>query len=221
MGASVLWPAHCASPGDSTTHGYLSVYRSFASEVPTHPAPTCSTTGFRQGLWYSTGRFLDRDRYRDGAVWPGTGQLPASSQRPEELVARYAARWCIEVAFFDARQTLGVGQARNRLRKAVERTVPFGMICLSLVTVWYATAGHTPDVAAERRAHSPWYQSKTEPSFEDMTVKLRRVIIAARFRSPRPDLATPKKPRPFCWPGPQPEHDRLEVRNTRVGFCWR
>ncbi|MGW0630092.1 hypothetical protein [Streptomyces sp. NPDC002758] len=44
---------------------------------------------------------------------------------PENLVARYAGRWCIEVAFFDARQSLGVGQARNRTRLAVERTVPF------------------------------------------------------------------------------------------------
>jgi hypothetical protein len=112
---------------------------------------------------------------------------------PEELVARYAARWCIEVAFSDARQILGVGEARNRLKKAVERTVPFGMVCLSLVTVWYATAGHSPDVAAERRARSPWYRTKTEPSFEDMTVKLRRVIIAGRFRSPCPDLATPEE----------------------------
>ena len=115
------------------------------------------------------------------------------ASRPEELITRYAARWCIEVAFFDARQTLGVGQARNRPKQAVERTVPFGMICLSLVTVWYATAGHTPNVAAERRAHSPWYRTKVEPSFEDMTVKLRRVIIAARFRGPRPDLATPEE----------------------------
>jgi hypothetical protein len=28
-----------------------------------------------------------------------------------------------------------------------------------------------------------------------MTVKLRRVIIAARFRGPRPDLATPEETR--------------------------
>jgi hypothetical protein len=28
-----------------------------------------------------------------------------------DLVARYAARWAIEVTFFDTRQTLGVGQA--------------------------------------------------------------------------------------------------------------
>ena len=31
------------------------------------------------------------------------------------------------------------------------------------------------------------YTTKTEPSYDDMTVKLRRVIIAARFRSPCPD----------------------------------
>jgi hypothetical protein len=114
---------------------------------------------------------------------------------PPELVARYAARWSIEVAFFDARQTLGVGQARNRTRQAVERTVPFGLICLSLVIVWYATAGHSPADAAERRSRSRWYTTKTEPSFEDMTIKLRRVLIADRFRPSRPDQATPEETR--------------------------
>jgi hypothetical protein len=114
---------------------------------------------------------------------------------PEDLVARYASRWSIEVAFFDARQTLGVGEARNRLRTAVERTVPFGLICQSLTIVWFATAGHTPDTAAERRARSPWYLTKTEPSFEDMTIKLRRVIIAARFQHPGLDLPRPEETR--------------------------
>src|SRR6187431_840667 len=55
----------------------------------------------------------------------------------EDLVARYASRWGIEQAFADARQIIGVGQARNRTRRAVERTVPFGLICFSVVTVWY------------------------------------------------------------------------------------
>jgi hypothetical protein len=32
--------------------------------------------------------------------------------------------------------TLAVGEARKRLPRAVERTVPFGLTCLSLVTVW-------------------------------------------------------------------------------------
>jgi hypothetical protein len=100
----------------------------------------------------------------------------------EDLVARYAARWCIEVAFSDARQILGIGQARNRTRQAVHRTAPFGLICLSLVTIWYAATGHAPTDVTERRARSHWYTTKTKPSFEDMTIKLRRVIIVTRFR---------------------------------------
>jgi hypothetical protein len=31
-----------------------------------------------------------------------------------------------------------------------------------------------------RQAHR-WYTTKTEPSFDDMTIKLRRVIIAHQF----------------------------------------
>ena len=111
----------------------------------------------------------------------------------EDLVARYAARWCIEVAFSDARQILGVGQARNRTRQAVHRTVPFGLICLSLVTLWYTTAGHTPTDVTERREHARWYTTKTEPSFDDMTIKLRRVIIATRFRPQAPYQASPEQ----------------------------
>src|SRR3954449_367538 len=62
----------------------------------------------------------------------------------EDLVARYASRWGIEQAFADARQIVGVGEARNRTRRAVERTVPFGLICFSVVTLWYALHGHAP-----------------------------------------------------------------------------
>ncbi len=113
----------------------------------------------------------------------------------EDLVARYASRWGIEQAFADARQVLGVGEARNRLRAAVERTVPFGLICLSLVTVWYAVSGHAPEDAQIHRARARWYTTKTEPSYNDMIIKLRRVIIAARFSGPRPDQVTPQETR--------------------------
>jgi DDE superfamily endonuclease len=118
----------------------------------------------------------DTPRTRDGddrgyGLPPVTTDLTSTA---ETLVARCAARWSIEVAFFDARQTLGVGQARNRTRQAVERTVPFGLICLSLVTVRYATAGHSPADTPDRRSRARWYTTKTEPSFDDMTTKLRR-----------------------------------------------
>jgi len=51
---------------------------------------------------------------------------------PAQVIERYAARWSIEVAIEDAKQTTGVGQARNRAPTAVERTVPFGLIINSL-----------------------------------------------------------------------------------------
>jgi hypothetical protein len=114
---------------------------------------------------------------------------------PEEIIARYAARWSIEVTFFDVKNILGVGQARNRVTKAVERTVPFGLLCHSLLIIWYARNGHNPTDTAHRRAAAPWYRSKTEPSTLDMLTALRHQIIAARFlpSTPRP-ATTPRNP---------------------------
>ncbi len=100
---------------------------------------------------------------------------------PEDIIARYAARWSIEVTFFHVKNLLGVGQARNRVTKAVERTVPFGLLCHSLLIIWYALNGHATTDTAHRRASAPWYRTKTEPSTLDMLIKLRHQIIAARF----------------------------------------
>jgi len=88
---------------------------------------------------------------------------------PEDLVARYASRWGIEQAFADARQIVGVGEARNGKRHAVERTVPFGLICFSAVSVWYALHGHAPDDVAAHRTRARWYTTKTEPSYHDIS----------------------------------------------------
>lgn len=107
-----------------------------------------------------------------------------------DLVARYACRWAIEVTFFDTRQTLGVGQARNRTAQAVTRTWAFGMYVYTLVVLWYAMHGHRSGIVAERRVHAPWYLSKTDPSFADMLTALRRTLIAARFMGSRPAQPT-------------------------------
>ena len=102
------------------------------------------------------------------------------------LVERYAGRWSIEQAFADARHVLGAGEARTRARKAVERTVPFAMLVHSLVITWYARHGHDPADITARRQAQPWYTAKTEPSFEDMLTKLRRVLITARISGGSP-----------------------------------
>jgi len=111
----------------------------------------------------------------------------------EQLITRYAARWSIEVAIETAKGPMGVGQARNRVPAAVQRTVPFGMLTMSLVYCWYALHGHHPDDVTARRALSPWYTTKTEPSFADMLTTLRRTIIAARFLPEHQGKPTPEQ----------------------------
>ena len=112
-----------------------------------------------------------------------TTDLAAS---PAALVARYAARWAIEQAFADARNVLGAGEARNRVKGAVERTVPFALLAHTLIVVWYARHGHDPADIDHGRAAQPWYRTKSEPAFEDTLIKLRRTMIAARFSASRP-----------------------------------
>jgi hypothetical protein len=58
------------------------------------------------------------------------------------------------------------------------------------VNTWYATAGHHPADVDEHRARAPWYTTKARPSTADMTGKLRRVLIAARFKPSHPDQLT-------------------------------
>jgi hypothetical protein len=149
-------------------------------------------------LWYGTWR---TDPVRVILVREGTRKARTSgydlalvttdlTATPEEIIARYAARWSIEVTFFDVKNILGVGQARNRVRKAVERTVAFGLFCHSLLIIWYSLHGHPATDTARRRAAAPWYSSKTEPSTLDMLTTLRHQIITARFLPPTPRPAT-------------------------------
>ena len=146
-------------------------------------------------LWYSvTGTapvtvILIRDK-------SGTGfdlALVTTEKNPDiaRVIERYAARWAIEVAIEDAKQLFGTGQARNRTARAVERTAPFMLACQALAVCWYATARHHPADAETRRMNAPWYTSKTEPSTADMTAKLRRVIVAAKFKRVYADQPEP------------------------------
>jgi hypothetical protein len=154
----------------------------------------------RRALWYGTWRtdpvrvILLRDTRRTTSsgehsydIALVTTDLTAPAQ---EIIARYAARWSIEVTFFDIKNILGVGQARNRVKKAVERTVPFGLFCHSLLILWYTRHGQPSTDTTHRRTSAPWYRSKTEPSTLDMLTSLRRQIIAARFLPPTPRPAT-------------------------------
>jgi DDE superfamily endonuclease len=109
------------------------------------------------------------------------------------LIERYAGRWSIEQAFADARNIPGAGEARNRARRAVERTVPFALLIHTLIVVWYARHGHHHAGITARRHAQPWYHAKTEPAFEDMLTQLRRVLITARISKGSAASPTPEQ----------------------------
>ena len=80
---------------------------------------------------------------------------------PARIVSRYAMRWSVEQAFADARNVLGAGEARNRTRLAVERTVPFALLAHTLIVIWYTRHGYDPTDIDARRDDQPWYGEKT------------------------------------------------------------
>jgi hypothetical protein len=144
-------------------------------------------------LWYGC---LDTATVRVILARAGGRMLALVTTDPDTpaaaLIERYAARWEIEQAFADARLVLGAGEARNRVRRAVERTVPFALLIHTLIVIWYARHGHDPADIHDRRAAQPWYTTKTEPAFEDMLTKLRRTLICARISAgsaPHPEPA--------------------------------
>ena len=110
---------------------------------------------------------------------------------PAQIIERYADRWPIEVAYEDAKHLFGVGHAQNRTRQAVQRTVPFQFLAMTLTITWYSLHGHHPDVVAEHRARAPWYLSKANPSTADMLAKLRRTIIATQYHPGRTAQPSP------------------------------
>jgi hypothetical protein len=109
---------------------------------------------------------------------------------PSAIIERYADRWSEETMFLDARHLAGVGQARTRTQRSVQRLVPFGLCCLSLAICWYAHHGHPAHDLATHRARAPWYRTKHTVSVADMLAALRRALLAAQYQHGHPDPHT-------------------------------
>jgi SRSO17 transposase len=107
-----------------------------------------------------------------------------------QIIERYDERWAIEVSYEDAKQITGVGQARNRVQKAVERTVPFGFLCQTIAITWYALHGSAEEDVERRRQRARWYTQKRFPSYQDMLSSLRRAVIAAQYPPVTPCRST-------------------------------
>ncbi|WP_168587670.1 transposase [Saccharopolyspora sp. ASAGF58] len=95
----------------------------------------------------------------------------------ETLIARYADRWSVEQTIKDAKILIGAGDTANRLRLAVERSVPFAMLGLTILILWYAAHGTAEADLAAARARAPWNRKKTHISIDDMLITFRRARI--------------------------------------------
>jgi len=116
----------------------------------------------------------------------------------ETIIARYANRWSIEQTIKDGKELLGVGNAQNRLPRAVERTVPFMLLTLTILVCWYVRFGDVQADLAERRSWARWYhRKKTTISVTDMLIAFRRArITTVHTVQATPDLndhTTPTK----------------------------
>lgn len=163
----------------------------------THTASITETTCLWYGPWRTQtvrviavrdGRHTGTDR--DYGIAIVTTDLSTAAQ---DIIARYAARWAIEVAFYDAKNITGAGDAQNRVAKAVERTVPFTFYCQTLIAIWYHLNADPETHVTQRRQNSPWYRTKTNPCTYDMLTALRRAIITERFTQQYPGQTTPEQ----------------------------
>ncbi len=97
------------------------------------------------------------------------------SLSPSAVLEPFVKRRPLEVAFYNAKQFLGMEDPQNRTPLAVQRTVPTALCLHTLVILWFAEHGHF-DVVAYRKER-PWYRQKRTPSFADMLCCLRTVSL--------------------------------------------
>jgi hypothetical protein len=159
-------------------------------------------------LWYTVARtrlvrvVLTRDP--KGRL-QGRAYFSTDTERSAEDILRvFSFRWEIEVAFRNTKQTLGLQDAQNgwwrrrahapkpRQRagpnpkgqcgmNAISHTLPIGFLAYALVLLWYFQSGNSALDVARARREAPWYTQKTEPSFADMLVAIRRQIWKQRL----------------------------------------
>jgi hypothetical protein len=98
------------------------------------------------------------------------------------VIATYAKRWSIEVAFKNSKQVLGIEGPQHWCRASIEKLAPWLWLMQSLVTLWYLVSGQAlPEAEAARRRMGPW---DSEWSLRHMISVLRTAILE---RTIKPD----------------------------------
>jgi hypothetical protein len=134
-------------------------------------------------LWYSVDqkRMLAVVIVRDpDGAYPDdffvTDDLEASD---DEIAARYAGRWAIEICFREVKQGLHAEDPQSWRGEGPERAAALSLWIYSAIWAWYLPTFGTAKTWITR----PWYKRKAVPSFLDALATLRRELWAERITS--------------------------------------
>jgi hypothetical protein len=91
------------------------------------------------------------------------------------VIATFARRWSIEVAFKASKQVMKIQAPQHWCRQSIEKLSPWVWLMQSVISLWYITEGHTlPQAQAARRRFGKW---DTEWSLAHMLRILRAAIL--------------------------------------------
>jgi hypothetical protein len=99
------------------------------------------------------------------------------SMKGAEVLSIYGGRWAIEITNRDVKQVVGGQQPQSWKAAGPERAAGLSFWLYSSVWVWYlGVCGKRP-----RFKTTPWFASKTFPSFTDAMAELRRTLWRERI----------------------------------------
>jgi hypothetical protein len=91
------------------------------------------------------------------------------------VIAAYARRWSIEVAFKSSKQVMKIEAPQHWCRQSIEKLSPWVWLMQSIVSLWYFTEGRKlPQARAARRRFGDW---DTEWSLAHMLRILRAALL--------------------------------------------
>lgn len=135
----------------------------------------------RDVLWYKVNKTdlvrLVIVRHPDGLEPDDYFLTTDLSATGEQVAARYADRWAIEVCFRDVKQHLGGQDPQSWKRQGPERAAALSLWLHATTWCWYLTTHPTGRTWTPR----PWYRTKATPSFLDALAALRRELWSTRI----------------------------------------
>ncbi len=117
-----------------------------------------------------------------------------ATSSPENVIARYAARWSIEITNREAKQLHGADEPRCRKEKSVMRAPMFAYWAYSLVVLWFVRQfSAAKDLVIDP---APWYRKKNFHLFRHACSCTKEPLLTELFsgkstsRAPRATLNT-------------------------------